>query len=78
MLDNRLASKGAAPFSIRTLAFETSHGQGDVLTTEAKRVVECYSDWYLASLIGYIIQIALRVWVLEVDRGRNDPVLYRL
>ena len=60
------------------LAFKASHDERDVLAAEAEAVVHRDVALCLAGGVGDIVQIAVGIGVLVVDRGRQDVFLDRL
>src|ERR1700688_214066 len=63
---------------IKTLAPKLLEQQRSVVPAEAKRVRERQLDIQLARALRDVIEVTLRVGVLEVDGGGRDPLFDRL
>ena len=53
-----------------------SDDDGGVVTSEAEGVAEGYLDLDLACGVRDIVEVALGIWVVEIDRGRKNPVAH--
>src|ERR1700686_198066 len=63
---------------INTLAPELLEQQRGVVPAEAERVRERQLDIQLAGALRDVIEVTLRIRVLQVDGGGRDPLLDRL
>src|ERR1700730_2262570 len=55
-------------------SIRTRQRQVHVVTTKAVLRAEPEGDASVTALVGDVIEVALRVWLVEVDRGRHELV----
>src|SRR5262245_46721197 len=70
-------SSNKISFVRRLLVAKASNHQRDVLAAKAKTVGKREVEWSRARLVGDVVQVAIRVGVLVVDRRRQYTVANR-
>ena len=70
----RMSCKGARRNGVRSKA---GKDQGAVGAAESERVRQGGTDLHPARGVGHVVQVALRIGIIEIDRGRGNLVADR-
>ena len=59
------------------MLFAFRHNQRDIVSAEAKRVIENVLQFSLLRDVSDVVEVAQRVWVIQIDRRRHDTIAHR-